>query len=227
MTCHSDDLARVLARVTQGFVQGLHRSFLRVCKGCNGPVQLCLTYMCAHARLRMRVGLHQTLATLATLAQSKSFFLFINPLADYHCARVAQGLVHKRKGLQENYHDHTFECSVVAIGRVGGMCATACRPTCHGGNGADERRSVYPASRLRTGDRGGIDAQDRDGSPRSVDRSRVGRGDDAPLTATVTVAGPFRGVATPAVRLSAAFRCSDPISLYELRELNRSQRGVS
>lgn len=99
MTCHVHSLARVCARVTQGFVQGLHRSFLRSCKGCNGFVHPCLTYMRARARLRMRVGLHKTLATLATLAHSKPLSFFYKRLALRERARVTQGLGVSCKGL--------------------------------------------------------------------------------------------------------------------------------
>ena len=92
MTYQSDSLARVRARVTQGFVQGFSRSFLRCCKGCNGSAQPCFTCMCARAHLRMRVGLHETLATLATLAHSKPLSLYFNLLAGRDRARVTQGL---------------------------------------------------------------------------------------------------------------------------------------
>lgn len=99
MTCHVHSLARVCARVTQGLVQGFHRSFLRCCKGCKGFVHPCLTYMCARARLRMRVRLHKTLATLATLAHSKPISFFYSHLAVRGCARVTQGLGVSCKGL--------------------------------------------------------------------------------------------------------------------------------
>lgn len=99
MTCQSEGLARVRARVTQGFVQGFSRSFLQLCKGCKGSAYPCLTYMCARARLRMRVGLHKTLATLATLAHSKPLSFFYSHLAVRDCARVTQGLGVPCKGL--------------------------------------------------------------------------------------------------------------------------------
>lgn len=99
MTCHSDALARVGARVAQGLVQGFSRRFLRLCKGCNGSPQPCLTYMCAHARLRMCVRLHKTLATLATLALSKNLSFLISDLASHDPARVTQGFGSLCKGL--------------------------------------------------------------------------------------------------------------------------------
>ncbi len=226
MTCQSDGLARVCARVTQGFVQGFSRSFLRLCKGCNGSAHPCLTYMRAHARLRMRVGLHETLATLATLANSKPISLFINPLVDHHCARVAQGLAYVCKGSPENTYDRTCECPLVPFNRAGGMCSAACGSACCGCDGADERCGVNPASRLRAGDRGRVDAAGCDGSAGSADWCGAGRGNDAPLIALGHAAGPFRAVATIGVLLGAAFRCSNPLPLYELGELNCSRGGV-
>ncbi len=91
MTYQSDTLARVGARVEQGSVQGFSRSFLRRCKGCNGSAQPCLTYMCAHAQLRMLVGFPITLAILATLAVPYPQSPVFRHLAVLRCARVEQG----------------------------------------------------------------------------------------------------------------------------------------
>lgn len=227
MTCHFDGVARVRATVVQGFPQGSSLGFERPCKGCNPHARSCLTYVRAHARLCMRVSLHKTLATVATLAPLLTIPCLSKALAFRDPARVAQGLVDDCKASLENDHDCTPEFAFTPVRRAGGMRATACRPTRCCGYGADERCSIDTASRLRAGDRGGIDVADRDGSARGADRGGVGCRDDAPLTITAGVAGPFGAAAAWAVRLSAALRCSDLVSLYELRELNRSQGGVS
>jgi hypothetical protein len=103
MASQPDRLARVRARVAQGFLQGFSPAFPRVCKGCNGSAHPCLTCVCVRihrrARLRMRVRLHITLATLATLALLLSIYRYFNDLADCGRARVAQGLAVVCKGL--------------------------------------------------------------------------------------------------------------------------------
>ena len=99
MAYQPDCLARVRARVEQGFAQGLRRRFLRVCKGCNRSAYPCLTCMCAHARLCVRVSLHETLATFATLAPSLSTSFLFSTLACRYPARVAQGYGSECKGM--------------------------------------------------------------------------------------------------------------------------------
>jgi len=91
MTCQPDSLARVRARVVQGLEQGFSRSFPRLCKGCKGYAQSCLTYVCVRARLCAHVRLHKTLATLATLASNLSTSFRNNHLGVLPCARVRKG----------------------------------------------------------------------------------------------------------------------------------------
>ena len=102
MAYQPDRLARVRARVVQGFMQGLNPGFPRLCKGCNGSAHPCLTCVCArtHRRshLRVRVRLPETLATLATLAHSLSILFPFSDLAVRDRARVTQGLGQERKG---------------------------------------------------------------------------------------------------------------------------------
>lgn len=99
MAYQPDTLARVRARVKQGSVQRLSRRKLPFCKGCNGSVQTCLTYMRIHARMYARVSSHKTLATVATLAPSLSIPFFLKGLGQRDPARVAQGLDQTCKGL--------------------------------------------------------------------------------------------------------------------------------
>lgn len=152
MTCQSDGLARVRARVTQGFVQGFSRSFLRLCKGCKGSGHPCLTYMCARARLRTRVGLHKTLATLATLAHSKPISFFYSRLAVRDCARVTQGLGVPCKGsaLARGF-------ALRSSSRVRGASGTDGRTS--GGRGATGAAVGTPPGGVDSG--GGVAALDR------------------------------------------------------------------
>lgn len=229
MTIHFERVARVRATVEQGSAQGFSPAFLRLCKGCNGSAHPCLTCVCvrAHrrARLRMRVSLHETLATLATLAPSLSISLSFRGLDRLDPARVEQGLADGCKGSTEFDHDddHSPFAAIHAACRARLERGGSARPGCVG---AAERRCINPRSGLRAGDRRRAYVAGGHGNSAGHDRRRPGGRTNPALTPAPRVAGPSRGRPSLAVWLSAALRCSRPLRSYELHELNGS-KGVA